>query len=121
MEHDTDQLAAEEVAEMRRQLMAQAAAELTAPAPQPSRTSTVTTAPRKTYRAMANGGAPTNPDSIRQSVMRLLREGKSTPEITDYIQSRWPSSQAAAKPNIHISFYRSKLRSAGKLPAAKAK
>lgn len=70
-----------------------------------------TTAPRQ-----GRGGAPVNPKSIRQTVMRMLGEGKATKEIAEVLKSEFPGTAAAAKSDKHIAFYRAKMRQDGTLP-----
>jgi len=64
------------------------------------------------------GGATINPNSIRQTVIRMLLEGKDTKAIAAVLADRFPGTAAAAKSTIHIAYYRSSLRKEGLLPAA---
>lgn len=44
--------------------------------------------------------------SIRQICLTMIREGKTTAEITTVVQAEYPTSAAAAKPAKHIAWYR---------------
>lgn len=48
--------------------------------------------------------------SIRGLITGMVAQGRSNAEITEAVVAQFPTSQAAAKPSKHISFYRSKLK-----------
>lgn len=50
--------------------------------------------------------------SIRSTINAMIAEGKSTEQISEVIVREFPDSRAAALPNKHISFYRSRMRKA---------
>ena len=57
--------------------------------------------------------------SIRSTIIGMIQAGKNNAEITEVLKAQFPSSKAAEKSSIHISFYRSRLKSEAK-DAAKA-
>ena len=60
---------------------------------------------------------PVNPNSIRQTIRRMLGEGKSTKDIAAVLTEKFPGSAAAAKSTKHIAYYRSQLRKEAKAQA----
>lgn len=48
--------------------------------------------------------------SIRGLITGMIAKGKSTAEITEAVKEQFPTSQAAALPSKHISFYRSRMK-----------
>ena len=58
--------------------------------------------------------------SIKQTIIGLLKEGRSTAEISDILQATYPGTAAAEKPKTHISYYRSHLKRSGTGVAAQA-
>jgi hypothetical protein len=56
--------------------------------------------------------------SIRNTIITMLTENKSTKEITDVLQSQFPGTKAAEKPSKHIAFYRSRMKKDAAAPAA---
>ena len=116
MDYGDDTLSPEEIQLIRSQLLAQAQQELSEPKPLPIRVSTVAPRTVKLKRPPSKSGAPIRADSIRQVIMGLLLEGKTTDEITEVITAKYPGSKAAEKSAIHIAYYRSKLRKSNKLP-----
>lgn len=79
------------------------------PAPAPA--ATVAAAPAE---APAEKTPAPKQKSIRNTIMSMLQAGKSTKEISDVVQAEFPGTKAAEKPSKHISFYRSRMKTAGK-------
>lgn len=50
------------------------------------------------------------PPSIRSTIMEMINEGKSNPEIAQVLAEKFPGTQAALKASKHISFYRSRMK-----------
>lgn len=71
--------------------------------------------PEVTTKTKVRGGP-----SIRGTITQLLKEGKSTTEISDVIKAQFPNSQAAQLPTKHIAFYRSRLKKEGAKAATAA-
>lgn len=65
-------------------------------------------------------GNITNPNSIRQIVLRGLMSGRSTKEIAEEIQTAHPSSAAASKSVKHIAWHKANFKKTGVWPVAKA-
>lgn len=123
---DADIMTPEEQDKMRAELIAMQAAELAKPKPsaesirgsRAKKAAKVVAKQPRTARDIARQGQPVNANSIRQTIMRLLLEGRKTEEIAAEVKERFPQSMAASKSSIHIGYYRSKLRKAGLLPPA---
>jgi len=52
----------------------------------------------------------TNPNSVRQIVRAGLEAGLSTAQIAEQIKAAHPNTRAAAIPNKHIGWYKSKMK-----------
>lgn len=112
----SDTMTPEELAAERERLIAEAKAELEAPAApaKPNRKPAVTTPTIRTP-----GGTAVNPDSIRQIIRRGLLAGETTKQIEATLKAKVPNSMAAAKAVKHIGYYRCLMRKAGELAPVK--
>jgi hypothetical protein len=52
--------------------------------------------------------------SIRSTIIGMIQAGKNNAEITEVLKAQFPTSKAAEKSSVHISFYRSRLKSEAK-------
>ncbi len=59
-----------------------------------------------------------NPNSIRQTVMGMILAGKSTKDIGEVLQAKFPDSAAAKKVSKHVGWYRARMKKEGLLPVA---
>jgi len=133
---ESENLTQAEIAAERAKLIAEAAANLNAPKTKPARVSTAAVAPKvvgtgtraanKAPVTVATAGKSTsgnsvNPNSIRQVLRNGLIAGQTTVQLTALLSEKFPGTQAALKPSVHIGFYRSKLRKEGKLPPVQRK
>lgn len=58
------------------------------------------------------------PRSIRSLILTSLQAGEATAVIAAKVQASFPGSKAAVKASTHISWYRGRLKKAGRLPQA---
>ncbi len=120
MQTESDVMSAEEIAELRASLIAEAAAE-TAPVvkAKPVRKSTANVNVVPVKRGGHKGNTAVNPDSIRQFLRGRLIAGATTDELKVELAERYPDKQASARATVHIGYYRSQLRKEGLLPPVK--
>lgn len=57
---------------------------------------------------------PVNPNSIRQTILTMLGEGKNTKEIEAVLKERFPNSMAAQKAVRHVAWYKAQIKKAAK-------